>query len=136
MRAHEIKGASVQRHERTFRQRPAEPCGRQAERGWRRQHHHVLRRDLTRQQRADAVVERIARGEDADGAAAIPQYLLDRALERAGPRARSALNERRRKAEMALAAEHNLGAGNASARDGTEPRDTILADADDRQPAL
>ena len=66
MRAHEIERAAMQRDERRLRQRPAEPRGGEAEGRRRRHDQHLLRIDLPRQHRADAVHERIAGGEHAD----------------------------------------------------------------------
>jgi len=67
------------------------------------------------QHRADAVVERIAGGENADLPAAMAQHLLGHAVERARPRPRRAANERRRQRQMAPAAEHDFGRANQGA---------------------
>ena len=98
-------------------------------------HDHLARIDLSRQHRADAVVERIARGEHADLPAAMAQHLVGRAVERARPRPRRAANERRRQAEMAPAAEHDFRRADQPARRRAQALDAVLADADDGQPA-
>jgi hypothetical protein len=85
-----------------LRQRPAEARGGQTEGRWRRHRHGFARVDMPQQDRTDAVNERVARGEHADLPAAMRQHLLDRALERAGPRPRRAADERRGEAEMRL----------------------------------
>ena len=65
--------------------------------GRRRRHDdHLARIDVPRQHRADAVMERIARGEHADRPAAMAHDFFGRAVERARPRPRRAANERRR----------------------------------------
>ena len=91
--------------------------------------------DAAREHRADAVMERIARGEHADLAAAMMQHFVGGAVERARPRPRRAANERRREAEMAPAAEHDFGGADQPARHRAQALDAVLADADDGQPA-
>ena len=135
MRADEIERAAMQREQHGFRQRPAEPRRGQAERRRRRHNDHLLRIDVSRQHRADAVVKRIAGGEHADLPAAIAQHLVGRAVERARPRPRRAANERSGKAEVAPAAEHDLGGADQPARRRAQALDAVLADADDGQPA-
>ena len=73
--------------------------------------------DMARQQRADAIEERIARCQHADRPAALLDHLAHRPIERARPRPHRAANERGRKLQMALAAEHDLGVGDQPARD-------------------
>ena len=90
---------------------------------------------VSRQHRADAVMERIARGEHADLPAAMTQHFVGGAIERARPRPRRAANERRRQAEMAPAAEHDFGRADQPARHRAQAFDAVLADADDGQPA-
>ena len=91
--------------------------------------------DMPRQHRADAVVIGIAGGEHANLAAALRQHLRDTVLERRWPGPRRAADERSRKGEMALAAEHDLGVGHEPARHRREAFDPVLPDADDGQPA-
>ena len=91
--------------------------------------------DAPRQHRADAVVERIARGEHADLPAAMMQHFVGGAVERARPRPRRAANERRRQAEVAPAAEHDFRRADQPARHRAQALDAVLADADDGQPA-
>ena len=89
-------------------QRPAEPRRGQAESRRRGQHDHLAGRDHARQQRADAVEERIARREHADRRAAMRQDFVGGALEGRRPRPRRAAYQRRREAEMTPAAEHDF----------------------------
>ena len=91
--------------------------------------------DMARQQRADAVEERIAGRQHADRPAALLHHLADGALERARPRPHRPADERGRKLQMALAAEHDLGVRDQPARDRAQALDAVLADADDGQPA-
>ena len=136
MRTDEIERAAMERELRRFRQRPAQARGGEAE-GRRLRHRHGFARvDMPQQHRADAVNERVARGENADLPAAIGQHLLDRALERAGPRPRRAADERCGQAEMPLAAEHDLRVLRpVRARRAVKSLEPVLADADDGQPA-
>ena len=113
MRTQAIELAAVKGNERAFGERPAEPGGRQAERRRRRHHHGLGRRHMPRQHRPDAVVIGIAGGEHANLSAALRQHLRDTVLERRWPGPRRAADERSRKSEMALAAEHDLGAGHS-----------------------
>ena len=118
------------------RQRPAEPRRGQAERRRRRHDNHLGRASMRRSdQRTDAVVKGIAGGQHADLAAAMRQHLVGGTVERARPRPRRAANERRRKAEVALAAEHDFGRADQGTGDRGQALDTVLADADDGQPA-
>ncbi len=85
--------------------------------------------------RADAVEERIARGEHADRPPALLETSADRPIERARPRPHRAADQRAGQLKMALAAEHDLGVGDQPARDRRQALDAVLADADDGQPA-
>ena len=137
MRAHEIERAAVQRDERRLRQRPAEPRRGQAE-GRRRRHAPRIScgRDVARQHRADAVVERIAGGEHADLPAAMRQHLLDGALERARPWPRRAADQRRReRRDGACRRTRSRRRAMSPRAAGLKPVDAVLADADDGQPA-
>ncbi len=127
--------AAVHREQHGLRQRPAEPRRGEAEGRRRRHDDHLARIDVARQHRADAVVERIARGEHADLPAAMAQHFVGGAIERARPRPRRAANERRREAKMPPAAEHDFGRADQPARHRAQALDAVLADADDGQPA-
>ena len=135
MRAHQIERAAVYRNERGLRLRPAEAGGGQAEGRRRRDHGHLTGIDAAGERRADAIVERVARGEHADLAAAMMQDFVGGGVERARPRPRRAANERRREAEMAPAAKHDFGRADQPARHRAQALDAVLADADDGQPA-
>src|SRR5882672_5094516 len=80
MRTDKVERASVQRYLPGFRQGPAKPGSREAERGWRRHRQHLGRIDLTCQDSADAVDERVTRSEHADWPAAAlrPRLRRDR----------------------------------------------------------
>ena len=121
MRAHANRARGpCSETQRRLCERPAEPRGGQAEGGRRRHDRHLLRIDMARQHRADAVHEGIAGGEHADLPAAQRERLLQPHLSngdghgRAAPRI-SARGQR----QVALAAEHDLGAAN-------QPRATAL----------
>ena len=126
----------MQGNQSRFVQWPAEPCRREAE-GRRRGHHqHFCRVDVAREHRSDAVEKRIAGGEHADVAAAMGENVFDRTLERARPGVRVSANERGRERKMAFAAEYDFGGGNQPACRRAQPLDSVLADADDGQPAV
>ena len=117
------------------RQRPAEPRGGEAERGRRGHDQHLLRVDMARQQRADAVEERIARGEHADLPAALRDHLAHRLVERARPRPHRAADKRAASSRWRLPP-NTISASAISPRaTGAEALDAVLADADDGQPA-
>ena len=90
---------------------------------------------MARQDGADAVDERISRSEHADLPLALSQDLVNGAIERRGPWARRATNQRDRQGQMPLAAEYYFGVSDQPARHRAEPINAILADADDGQPA-
>src|SRR5262249_26599295 len=82
-----------------------------------------------------AVNEWITRCEHAYLPAALRQYLLDCALERAPPRPRDAADERGGKNKMPLTAEHHLCPLDKTSSDRRQALDPVLADPDNRQPA-
>jgi hypothetical protein len=92
MRTYEIELAAAKRNEGGVRQRPSEPRRRKAEGGRRRHHHGLARFHMPRQQRADAIEIRVARGEHANLPAALRQHFLDGALEWRRPRPHRAAN--------------------------------------------
>ena len=110
MRSDAIERAPMQRDKRNVGQRPTEPCGRQTERRRRRHDQRLVGRDMVRQHRADAIEERIARGEHADLAPARGKHLFNPAREGTGPRLRLAADQRRGQREVPRAAEHDVGA--------------------------
>jgi hypothetical protein len=61
------EGSPVDRDAAAILEAPAEPCGREAESGWLRPAAHLVDGHVPPQQRADAVVERVAGRENADG---------------------------------------------------------------------
>lgn len=80
--------------------------------------------------------ERIAGGEDAHGLATMREHLGNVAVEGAGPRPWSAPDERSGKSQVARSSEHERGGLNGFPRLSAQPRDAILADADDGQPGF
>ena len=89
---------------------------------------------MARQRDADAMEERIAGGEHADLLAALCQHLAHLRIERARPCAAFAAGDRRDQRQMALAAEDDIGLGDAPLGLVAETRYTVLADADDGEP--
>ena len=109
----EIDRPSMQRDGFDILQGPAEP-GRGERQGRRsRQDAHLRRRNLPRQRDADAVEERIARRQHADLAAAQRQHVAHGAVEGRRPRPLLACDDRAGQREMAPAAEHEIGVGDA-----------------------
>ena len=90
-------------------QRPAEPRGGQAEGRGLRQAERLVRRNRAQQHVADAVVERIAARQHHDRPAAMLLDFRHRLADRAGPGEPAAADQRVGQAEMALAADHQLG---------------------------
>ena len=88
-----------------------------------------------RQHRADAVMERIARGEHADLPPAMAADFVGGTVERTRPSACRAPNERRRQGKMPAAAKDDLGPADQSARRRAQAVDAVFADPDDGQPA-
>ncbi len=125
----------MQRYLRGFRQGPAKPGSREAERGWCRHRQHLGRIDLTCQDSADAVDERVTRREHADWPAALGQDLVHGTIEWRRPRPRHAADQRGCQRQVPLAAEHDFGVADQAARHRSERINAILADADDGQPA-
>ena len=87
------------------------------------------------QQVADAVMERIAARQHDDRPAAMLLDLGQRVADRARPGERAAADQRLGQAEMALAADHQLGRRHQLLRHRRQAFDAVLADADDGQPA-
>ena len=87
------------------------------------------------QQVADAVVERIAAGQHDDRPAAMLLDLRQGVADRARPGERAAADQRLGQAEVALAADHQLGRRHQLLRHRRQAFDAVLADADDGQPA-
>ena len=124
----------VQRNSLDILQRPAEPGGGQREGRRARKHAVFVGIDVARNGRADAVPERVARGEHADAAPPERDEFGHRGVEGRRPRLRLAVDRIGREVEMPRAAEDELGLGDRPARTGAETGEPILADADDGQP--
>jgi len=88
----------------------------------------------TREHGADAVVERIARGEHTDPPATMAQNLRRCAVERARPRPRSAADKRRGETKLPPPAKYDLRSLDQTARHRAQTVDAIFANADDGQP--
>src|SRR4029450_12072933 len=95
---------------------PAEPSRGEAKGGWCRHDQGLLGRDVAREHGAHAVVERIARGEHADLTPAHGKDFFDSAGEGIWPGLGLAPDEGCGEAQMAFAAEHDIGRGGQGAR--------------------
>ena len=135
MRHDALEAAPVQGQEGAILQGPSEPRRCQRKRGWRRKRYDFTDRYMRREQRADAVEERIAAGEH-DGALAAPREdRRDCLADRGGPYQRLA-SRRAGELQMPRAADDELGVRNETPGYGRETVETILADADEREPFL
>ena len=123
----------MQRDKAALLQAPFEPGRREAERGRGGHAVNFSRVNMGAEQAADAVKERVARGEDTDGRAAPRQNFRDRLGKRRGP-GHGLCRERTRQREVTGAAHDQLGLRDECPRGRRKSLDTIFADADQREP--
>jgi hypothetical protein len=121
----------MQRHQRAVLQRPAQPVRREAEGGGRGQAHHLGRRDFGREQRADAVEERIAGRYDRHRGASTGQDGRECGLRRRWPGQRVAGHRPRHQREMPPAAHDQRGMRDQRARSLGQTGKAVFADSDD-----
>src|SRR4051812_50167030 len=98
----EVERPAVQGKERHLRQSPAEAGCSKTEGRRRRNDDHLRGWDAGGKQRADAVLERVARSEHADAPAATGEDRLGRAIERARPPPGCAANQACGESKMPL----------------------------------
>ena len=125
----------MQRDEHSLGQRPAKPRRRQAEGGGRRHDQDFFDRNVGCEQRTDAKPKRIARGQHAHlRSRAAPAFRGSR-RRTVSASASLASMQRRASAQMARAADDEIGARErARARSARSAVGPVFADADDGQP--
>ncbi len=131
-----LQRAAVQADRRHVLQRPAEPRRRQAEGAGLRHAQCLFGRKRAHQHVADAVMERVTARQHGHWPAAMLLDFRQHVADRTRPRDPLTLNQRVRQNEVPLAAQNQLGVGHQSARNRRGAVDSVLADADDGQPAL
>jgi hypothetical protein len=131
-----IQRSAVQRDERTILYRPAETARCQTEAGGTRQADHLLRWNLPSQQGANSVEEGIPGCDDAYRSSPVRENGRECGLWRRGPHQGFAAHDAGDEREMPPAAHHKRRLRDQRPCGRRKTVQTILADPDDRQPAL